>query len=85
MGCRGLGGRGNPGTYEAHGVHRSRSALMPSEPAVGRFISWRVLGFGGTCSPLLYARVASFAARSAQALLMGRDAADGLAEMLLGV
>ena len=30
---------------------------------------WRVLGFGGKPNPLLYSRAASFAARTAQAIL----------------
>jgi len=40
----------------------------PEEAAAGDFIVWRVLGFGGRPNPLVFARVAAFAARSAQAL-----------------
>ena len=53
-----------------HLVRRSRSALYPDEPVAGTFLVWRVLGFGGHSNPLTYSRVASFAARSAQAMLM---------------
>ena len=37
-----------------------------------RFVVWRVLGFGGKPNPLVFGRVASFAARSGQALLDDR-------------
>ena len=53
-----------------HQVVRTRAPLHPSEPQSGSFLVWRVLGFGGHSNPLTYSRVASFAARSAQALLM---------------
>ena len=37
---------------------------------------WRTLGFGGRPNPLVFSRVASFAARSAQALLSHTEAAS---------
>ena len=51
------------------GLCRSREALDESEPREGKFLVWRVLGFGGHANPLVYARVACVAARTAQALL----------------
>ena len=51
------------------GIRRSRSPLEAGEPEVGTILLWRVLGFGGHANPLVYARVASFAARSGQGLL----------------
>ena len=53
-----------------HRVVRARLPLHPAEPESGKFLVWRVLGFGGHSNPLTYSRVACFAARSAQALLM---------------
>ena len=53
-----------------HSVRRSRPELYDAEPPSGTFLVWRVLGFGGHSNPLTYSRVASFAARSGQALLM---------------
>jgi len=50
-------------------VRRSREALMEGEPSEGTFVIWRTLGFGGKPNPLVFSRVASFASRSAQALL----------------
>ena len=50
-------------------LQRGREPLTATEPRVGRCIVWRVLGFGGRPNPLLYSRAASFAARTAQALL----------------
>ena len=58
-----------------HRVVRSRLPLHPAEPESGKFLVWRVLGFGGHSNPLTYSRVACFAARSAQALLM-EDSVD---------
>ena len=55
-------------------LHRRRPRLHPEEPDSGRFIVWSVLGFGGKPNPLIFARVVSFASRSAQALL--RPSAD---------
>ena len=52
-----------------HVVKRDRDALFDEEPAEGEFVVWRVLGFGGRPNPLIFARVASFACRTAQALL----------------
>ena len=50
-------------------VQRTRRALIDDEPSEGTFVVWRTLGFGGRPNPLVFSRVASFAARSAQALL----------------
>ena len=36
---------------------RSRLPIDADEPAQGTFVVWRVLGFGGSAYPLLYARV----------------------------
>ena len=46
-----------------------RKPAFPGEPAKGRVIVWHVLGFGGRPNPLMFARAASFASRTAQALL----------------
>ena len=51
------------------GLHRQREPLHDEEPERGRCLLWRVLGFGGRPNPLVYSRAASFAARTAQALL----------------
>ena len=48
---------------------RERPALYEGEPASGSFVVWQVLGFGGKPNPLVYARAASFAFRTMQALL----------------
>ena len=48
---------------------RDRPPCYDDEPRSGRFLVWRVLGFGGKPNPLVYSRAASFACRSAQALL----------------
>ena len=53
-----------------HTVSRTRPPLYDGEPSKGKFLVWRVLGFGGHSNPLTYSRVACFAARSGQALLM---------------
>ena len=53
-------------------ITRKREALDPAEPKQGKFLIWRVLGFGGRPNPLLYARVASVLCRAGQALLRGR-------------
>ena len=53
-------------------VDRGRESLYPGEPSSGSFVVFRVLGFGGKPNPLVFARLASFAARSAQALLPTR-------------
>ena len=50
-------------------VHRERAALFPDETVKGKFVVWQVLGFGGRPNPLIYSRAASFAMRSAQALV----------------
>ena len=50
------------------GIRLSRPPLDDSEPQEGTFIVWHVLGFGGKPNPLVFARAASFATRSAQAL-----------------
>ena len=53
-------------------ITRTRTALDSAEPTSGELLVWRVLGFGGHANPLVYARVASFACRSGQALLFGQ-------------
>ena len=58
-------------------VRRDRCALYPQEPTSGRFVVWRVLGFGGRPNPLVFARAASFASRTAQALLRTSAAGAG--------
>ena len=62
-----------------HLVHRRRDRLHPTEPDVGSFLVWRVLGFGGHSNPLTYSRVACFAARSGQALLTALPEHGGIA------
>ena len=49
-------------------VKRTRDPLIDGEPSEGAFVVWRTLGFGGKPNPLVFSRVASFAARTAQAL-----------------
>ena len=51
------------------GITRSRSRVYAGEPLSGTILVWRVLGFGGHSNPLVYSRIATFAIRSAQALL----------------
>ena len=51
------------------GLQRQRPKLDDEEVDEGTFVLWRVLGFGGRPNPLVYSRAASFAMRSAQALL----------------
>ena len=46
-----------------------RPPLHPEEPASGRFVSWRVLGFGGRPNPLVFGRVTSSVMRAAQSIL----------------
>ena len=62
------------------GVQRGRAPLYPQQPAEGRFLVWRVLGFGGHSNPLTYSRVACFAARSGQALLVRPSSRSSVAE-----
>ena len=50
-------------------LQRTRPPLYEDEPVAGRFVVWRVLGFGGKPNPLVFSRGASFASRTAQALL----------------
>ena len=50
------------------GISRSREPVYEAEPEHGDVVVWRVLGFGGRPSPLLFARAASFAMRSAHCL-----------------
>ena len=57
------------------GISRTRSPLRWDEPTTGTVILWRVLGFGGRPNPLVFARVAGFAIRSAQALFPQGQAA----------
>ena len=53
---------------EASVSRGSRCPAYPGEPQEGRFVVWRVLGFGGKSNPLIFARVAAFASRTGQAL-----------------
>ena len=61
----------------ARPVRRTRRAAHDHEPQEGKFIIWVVLGFGGKPNPLVFSRVASFAARTAQGLLRPRRGGDG--------
>ena len=56
-------------TLVEEAISRQRPPLRPDEPQSGKCLVWRVLGFGGKPKPLVHSRVASFAARTAQALL----------------
>ena len=62
------------------GIRRSRPPLYPGEPMIGKLLVWNVLGFGGHSYPLVYSRVATFAARSGQSLLMAHPDTDVLAQ-----
>ena len=64
-------------------IERSRKPLFDGETQEGAFVVWRVLGFGGRPNPLVYARAASLASRSAQALLGRSSARSDLAETRL--
>ena len=61
------------------GIRRNREPLEAGEPTEGTILLWRVLGFGGHANPLVYSRVASFAARSGQGLLYHPSSVSGLA------
>ena len=66
-------------------VERGRPPLFEGEPGRGTHIAWRVLGFGGKPNPLVFARAASFAARTAQALLRPRvESTSGSTEAAAG-
>ena len=52
----------------ARGLRRSRPQVYENERGEGKFVVWRVLGFGCRPNPLLFARAASLAMRSAQCL-----------------
>ena len=52
----------------SQGLSRTRDKVYADEPETGKFIVWRVLGFGGRPNPLLGARAVSLAMRSAQCL-----------------
>ena len=62
------------------GIRRSRPPLHAGEPMIGKLLVWNVLGFGGHSYPLVYSRVATFAARSGQSLLMAHPDHDVLAQ-----
>ena len=62
------------------GLVRTRRALYPEEPEQGSILLWNVLGFGGHANPLVYSRVACFAARSAQALLVEPPSSSSMAQ-----
>ena len=61
-------------------VERQRPALFEGEVVKGKFVVWRVLGFGGRPNPLVFSRAASLACRAAQGLI-GVDRVDGVAEV----
>ena len=65
-------------------VKRSRAQIIDHEPEEGYVIVWRVLGFGGRPNPLVFGRAASFASRSAQALLRPTASAKGSPRAGLG-
>ena len=50
-------------------LSRTRTSIYDGEPERGGFVVWRTLCFGGRPNPLVFSRVASFACRTAQALL----------------
>ena len=52
----------------SQGLSRTRDNVYTDEPETGKFIVWRVLGFGGRPNPLLFARAVSLAMRSTQCL-----------------
>ena len=58
-------------------LHRLRPPLYAGEPSDGRFVVWAVLGFGGKSNPLIFARAASFAIRTAQGLLRPSPSSPG--------
>jgi len=64
-------------------IVRHREPLYEGEPQEGHYIVWLVLGFGGKPNPLVFARAASFAARTAQALL-DPDSPTGTCELAAG-
>ena len=55
-------------TNVPEGMSRTRDPVIEKESKFGYFLVWRVLGFGGHANPLVYSRIATFSARSAQAL-----------------
>merc|ERR1712085_234215 len=50
-------------------LSRTRPSIYDGEPERGGFVVWRTLCLGGRPNPLVFSRVASFACRTAQALL----------------
>ena len=58
-------------------IVRRRPRGYPDEPDRRRFLVWTVLGFGGKPNPLVFARAASFATRSAQAMLRTTPSSAG--------
>ena len=67
------------------GLRRDRDRLHEDEPEVGKVLVWKVLGFGGHANPLVYARVASFAARTLQGLLFHAPEHSGFGQGRLQV
>ena len=55
-------------SYLPEGIVLKRDKLDDTEAEQGTFVVWNVLGFGGRPNPLIFARVASVAMRSGQAL-----------------
>ena len=58
-------------------IRRTRPPATTDEAEEGRVIVWTVLGFGGRANPLVFARCAAFACRSAQGLLRPSWGASG--------
>ena len=67
-------------SFVPQGLTRNRQPLFEGEPETGTVLLWRVLGFGGHANPLVYSRVACFACRSPQALLLPKPTKGGPAQ-----
>ena len=64
-------------SFLPEGIKLEREKLDETEATEGNFVVWNVLGFGGKPNPLVFARVASVAMRSGQALFSTSYRADG--------
>jgi len=58
-------------------ISRTRGPLFQGEASSGSVVVWAVLGFGGKANPLVFARCAAFACRTAQAMLKPHAGAKG--------
>jgi len=58
-------------------ISRTRGPLFHGEASSGSVVVWSVLGFGGKANPLVFARCAAFACRTAQALLKPHAGEEG--------